>query len=301
MQTLKDISLATVFSLAVFTAQAESLAEVSEARSRKANTSVTASATSSVSTSNDAYAVNNSYDAYTPASAPTDNEPMISEEIVVDDTPATTTYTTTTNSNYNESQQLQAIQDELQTLRGMLEVTQHELEALQTHQRDLYADLDQRIAEIRQELGKDTTASQPAAVAPSASIDQDQAAYQAAYELVQSQDYPAAIEAFNAYLTSYPEGQYTANAHYWLGESHAIGDDLSKAEYAFKTVVEQYPLHQKAADAMLKLGYVYDAAGNKEKALSTLTEVKQKYPNSSVSRLAEQRLIQIKQSQQLPL
>lgn len=260
MQKVKQIGLATVFSLAVFTAQAELLPEVSEARTR------------------------------TPSNAP---------------------QLTANPDNYEMVQQLQWVQEELQTMRGMLEENQHTLEQLNTRQRDLYADLDQRILEIRQDLAENTETAtpKPRAAEPLAAViaeeelvvvtvsnNKEQDAYQAAYDLLQSQRYAAAIDAFDAYLLDNPEGQYTANAYYWLGESHVIYDDLAKAEEAFSTVIEQYPLHQKAADAMLKLGYVYDAAGEPDKAIATLTEAKQKYPNSSVSRLADQRIVQIKQN-----
>jgi tol-pal system protein YbgF len=268
MQLFKRLGLATTLSLAVFAAQAETLPEVSEARSRNANTA-----------------------------------PQLSANA----------------DSFEIAQQMQWLQEELQNMRGQLELAEHEIEQLQTRQRDLYADLDQRISEIRQDLAKAESAAKPevqaaampeepeavaaqeqaalaaAAAAVVAEADADQAAYNSAYELLQRKRYTMAIDAFDDYLAEHPEGQYAANAYYWLGETHVIYDDLERAEESFQAVIEQYPLHQKAQDAMLKLGYVYDSTGDQEKAIATLTEVKTKYPNSSAARLAEQRVIQIKQ------
>lgn len=202
-------------------------------------------------------------------------------------------------------EQMEMLRQEVQTLRGMLEVSQHEIEQLNQRQRELYADLDSRISEMRHTTSKQTSAqARPAAYPPSPlpekapGADSDRDDYMAAYDLLKSKRYKDAIDAFNRYVQTHPASDYSANAYYWLGEAHVIHDDLNEARIAFEKVLADYPGHQKAPDALLKLGFVYDAAGQYDKAIEALSEVKRQYPHSSVSRLAEQRLVQIKQSMQ---
>lgn len=225
--------------------------------------------------------------------------------------------------------QLEEVRTELQMLRGQVEVTQHELAQLEQRQRDYYDDLNQRLAAQQSKPTTTTsTTTTPSVVAPPPAVvipptapgayhgsegvpapaphhapgaainnaGSDLAAYQAAYQLLQNKQYTEAIAGFNAYLTSYPQGEYIANVDYWLGEVYLIQHQYPQAEQAFSRVVTQYPEHQKSADAMLKLGYVYEASGDSQKALTAFEQVQQKYPNTAVAQLAQTKAAQLKQS-----
>ncbi|HLF67153.1 MAG TPA: tol-pal system protein YbgF, partial [Gammaproteobacteria bacterium] len=120
-------------------------------------------------------------------------------------------------------------------------------------------------------------------------------AYQAAYQLLQNKQYVEATAGFNTYLQTYPQGEYVANVDYWLGEIYLIQHNYPQAEQAFLKVVTQYSNHQKAADAMLKLGYVYEASGDRAKAIATLEQVQRQYPNTAVAHLAQTKASQLKQ------
>jgi len=204
--------------------------------------------------------------------------------------------------------QLRQLQDDLQELRGRLEVVEHQLIQVGNRQRDMYSDLDARIADLESKAPKASVPSITPPLAPGAapgtppvtptpgpstSVD-DYQSYQSAYDLLQQKKYDQAISAFNDYVKVYPHGQFTANAYYWMGETHIIHNDLNSAKSAFQKIVSDYPTHQKSADALLKLGYVYDSAGQKDKALKTLVQVTQKYPGSTAARMADQRISQIK-------
>jgi tol-pal system protein YbgF len=195
--------------------------------------------------------------------------------------------------------QIRQLQDDLQELRGRLEVIEHQLVQVGNRQRDMYSDLDSRLGELESKSKNPVgipSGPPPANPIPgsTSSVD-DYQKYQSAYDLLQQKKYDEAIQAFNEYVKTYPRGQFTPNAYYWIGETHIIHKDLNAARVAFQKIVSDYPAHQKSGDAMLKLGYVYDSAGQKDKAIKTLIEVTQKYPGSSVSRMADQRINAIKQ------
>ena len=41
---------------------------------------------------------------------------------------------------------------------------------------------------------------------------------------MQGRQFEKAITSFNQFLQQYPDGQYAANAHYWLGELYLVLD-----------------------------------------------------------------------------
>ena len=104
--------------------------------------------------------------------------------------------------------------------------------------------------------------------------------------------------AFLDFLWQFPDGQYAANAHYWLGEIYLVewqadkqnDMPLEKAINSFSTVTRKYKSHHKAVDSLLKLGLIEMDKKEWAKAKVLLTELKEKYPNSSRARIAESKL-----------
>jgi len=139
-----------------------------------------------------------------------------------------------------------------------------------------------------------TTVVTPAPNAPLANTpQQDQAAYQQAYQQLLNKNYPQAIAGLNNYLQNYPQGAYRANAYYWLGEVYLIDNQPKLAQQAFNTVLNDYPQNTKAGDALLKLGYSYAALNDNAQAKTIFNQVIQQYPNTPLARLAENRLVEL--------
>ncbi len=205
---------------------------------------------------------------------------------------------------------LDSLQTENQNLQGEVESFGHTLEGINQRQRDLYLDIDRRLRQIELSTSQSggaapnatstsvgvaaavaapavaAAATAPAASDPAAERD----AYQKAFNLLKAGQYDQAITAFKGFLTSYPNGDYTANAQYWSGEANYVTRRFKVAEQEFLKVIDRHPDSQKVPDAMLKLGYTYYELGNWDAAHKTLDNVKTRYPNTTVGRLAENRL-----------
>ncbi|MFI4956305.1 MAG: tol-pal system protein YbgF [Gammaproteobacteria bacterium] len=194
-------------------------------------------------------------------------------------------------SNYQVQTSLQEMRDELQSLRGMLEVQQFELDKLKDQQQQLMRNAASAPAASNVAVappGKMNMTPVPGAVS-----DAETKQYEAAYVLLTEQKYSSAIPALESYIQSYPNGQYTASAYYWLGETQTIANDLDEAKRAFQTVIDKYPTSPKVVDASLKLAMVYEDAGQYDKALALFQDVKTKYPNTPQAKLASERIQQI--------
>lgn len=225
-------------------------------------------------------------------------------------------------------QQLDTLSREIRELRGEIEVQGHRIDELRQRQRNLYADLDRRLREMeiagqvrepQQEAGGEAepeeqepqagAASEEAAdAAVQAALEAsagdpgeegrdpeaERKAYDAAFQLLREGRYEEAAESFRQFLEDFPGGPYADNARYWLGESRYVTRNFTPALEAFRQVVENHPGSAKVPDARLKMGYTLYEMGRYDDARQVLQSVIKKHPDSAVARLAEERLVKMK-------
>jgi len=117
------------------------------------------------------------------------------------------------------------------------------------------------------------------------------AAYLKAFGLYSANNFAAAVTAFEQFLKDSPTGEYTPNAHYWIGECYYSSSDLPKALVAFQQVVDGWPRHPKAADALLKIGYSQAALKQPAKARGAFERLIRHYPGSPAAVKARERLM----------
>jgi tol-pal system protein YbgF len=114
--------------------------------------------------------------------------------------------------------------------------------------------------------------------------------YVKAFGLYSANSFPAAIEAFEAFLKNDPKSSYAANAVYWIGECRYSLSEFDKARDAFQKVVSDYAKSAKVPDALLKLGYTLAAMNEKDKAIATYERLIKAYPGSPAAAKARERL-----------
>jgi tol-pal system protein YbgF len=187
------------------------------------------------------------------------------------------------------AQHLDAVQADVRTLRGQVDELQNGSEAMRKQQRDLYADLDRRLAERGAAVGGGQAGASGTAGA-SASGGADQTAYAQAFEALKSGNYGAAIAGFRQYLATYPTSGLADNAQYWLGETYYVTRDYDNAAVAFRAVGEHWPNSRKAPDALVKLGFTEFELKQYAEARATLTQVTKRFPDSDAAKLAADRL-----------
>lgn len=182
--------------------------------------------------------------------------------------------------------QIRSLQEEIATLRGLVEEQAYELKQLKQLQLDNYIDLDRRISG-----GSQTAAPAPSdepLVSPSASVVDDNASeadvYKAAYDLLNQKDFTGAESAFKDHLTRFPSGDFASNSHYWLGKIAMLKKDYPQAKSWFTDLIANFPSAAKVPDAQLDLGKVYFLMGDKVKAKSLLSQLAA--GNTDAARLA---------------
>ena len=114
--------------------------------------------------------------------------------------------------------------------------------------------------------------------------------YRNAFNLLKQRRYDEAVRAFEGLLASYPNGEFSDNARYWLGETNYVKLDYRAALKDFQRLVQDYPLSPKVPGAMLKIGYIQDEQNNPGRARETLRTLTEKFPKTTEARLARGRL-----------
>jgi tol-pal system protein YbgF len=117
--------------------------------------------------------------------------------------------------------------------------------------------------------------------------------YAAAFELLKERKYDEAQAAFNDLLRRYPQGQFTDNARYWLGETYYVQRNYPAALAELDRLVQLSPDSPKVPGAMLKIGYIQYEQKQLDQARAVLEDVVKRYPDSTEARLAKSRLERI--------
>jgi tol-pal system protein YbgF len=217
--------------------------------------------------------------------------------------------------------QLTQLRSEVQALRAQVEELQQQNQQLQSTAKAQYLDLDDRMNRLE---GVAPTTSKPVVPAttpakPSASsaaptvpdkapvvygdksaIAQgagERAAYDAAFNALKAGQYVQSATLFQDFLQQYPNGSYTPNALYWLGESYYVTQNYALAQEQFQALLDRYPTHDKAPGALLKVGLAQYGARQFEAAERTLSQVTSRYPGTDAARTAADRLNAIRLGQ----
>ena len=151
------------------------------------------------------------------------------------------------------------------------------------------------VPDVRAESLEQPAPSTPAASAPT-SMDPaaEKRSYDEAFAALKDGRYAESARRFQSFIDQYPDSELAGNAYYWLGESYYVTQNYRVALETFGTLLSRFPSNQKAPDALLKTGYCQYELKQWDEAERTLTEVSERYPETTVARLAQGRLRALK-------
>jgi tol-pal system protein YbgF len=172
---------------------------------------------------------------------------------------------------------------DMSKLRGVAEQLANDVANSQKRERDLYADIDQRLRKL-----------EPTAVTVdghNAQVDRDeQAAYDTAMSQFRANDYRSAINALSAFVARYPQSVFTSSAQFWLGSSYYAVKDFPNALSAQQALIERFPDSPRIPDALLNIAASQVEMNDRKSARTTLTRITSDFPDSEAAKLARDRL-----------
>lgn len=207
--------------------------------------------------------------------------------------------------------QVTQLRSEMQALRAQVEELQQQNQQLQSAAKAQYLDIDGRLNRLEgagpAAAPAPATATKPATTPTAAAVRDtappvygdkgavaqgagERSAYDAAFNALKGGQYVQSAELFQDFLQQYPNGSYTPNALYWLGESYYVTQNYPLAQEQFQSLLDRYPTHDKAPGALLKVGLAQYGARQYDAAQRTLAEVTSRYPGTDAARTAADRL-----------
>lgn len=104
------------------------------------------------------------------------------------------------------------------------------------------------------------------------------AQYESSFAALKAKNYDMAQEGFEDFLKNNKGHLLSANAKYWLGETHYVRGEYKEAAKTFAEGFQTYPESAKAPDMLLKLGMALNGMGKEDDACVALSQVAVKFP-----------------------
>ena len=182
-------------------------------------------------------------------------------------------------------QKISDLEQEIATLRNLIEENTYLIERYQELQQQRYLDLDKRLHNLLSEEKEDLATEYLNGQQHNSTEEID--LYKGALELFEASRYSEALESFRELIISYPEGAYSADAYFWSGELYLVQQLFEDAREHYLVVVEKFIDHPRVADSLFKLGVLERALMNDQIANSYFSRVISEYPDTGAAELAK--------------
>ena len=205
--------------------------------------------------------------------------------------------------------QIEALKQDIASLRGEREQLLREITLLQRAQKDTNVEIEERFQKINGQLAKQE-ATPPSPVkeeAPKSSkvnvqvdgfeflADPDEKRdFEAAFLLFRKGDFAAAAKEFAQFVRVYSASGYKPSALYWLGSAKFARRDFNEAIAQLKGLANDFPNHARTPEAMLTIGNAQLEIKQAKEARKTFNELLKLYPTTEAAAAAKDRLAQIK-------
>lgn len=179
---------------------------------------------------------------------------------------------------------LASAQEAIDRMQGQIRSLQRAAEQLNVSRKITRQKLDKKIEKIAQAIKPAEPADQ------SVNREEEKDHYTAAYLALKSGRYDEAIEKFRELLKTYPNGGYSDQAYYWLGESYLAQNNIERAIGNLEWFVGHYPDSTKHAVGMLRLGMAYQMQERPDEATSMLRRLIEQHADSPAAEEARKLL-----------
>ena len=182
-------------------------------------------------------------------------------------------------------QKISALEQEIATLRNLIEENTYLIERYQELQQQRYLDLDKRLHSLLS--GELEELNEQSLNLNDLNSTEEIDLYKEALELFEVSRYAEALEVFRDLIISFPEGTYSADAYFWSGELYLAQEQLEDAREHYLVVAEKFKDHDRVADCLYKLGVIEKVLQNDEVANSYFSRLISEYPNTGAAELAK--------------
>jgi len=117
--------------------------------------------------------------------------------------------------------------------------------------------------------------------------------YREGLQQFQRGDYQRAIQSLRGYVTKNPNGEYVANAHYWVGEAYYAQRKYNEAILEYNEILVNSPKSDRVPAALLRQASAFAELGDKIDARLILQKLTAEHPNTDEAAKAKQKLLSL--------
>ena len=185
------------------------------------------------------------------------------------------------------SNQIEALRNEMASMRGQNERLARDVADIQRNQKDITQGVDERLRKFEPTKiavdGKEFVA-EPA----------EKQEFEAALATLRKGDFAAAQTSFVAFMKRYPQSGYSSSSLFWLGNAQYALRNYRDAVANFRTLVTHEPGHMRAPEALLSMANCQVELKDVKSARKTLEDLVKTYPQSEAASVAKERLARLK-------
>ncbi|CAN7269650.1 tol-pal system protein YbgF [Polaromonas sp. LjRoot131] len=185
------------------------------------------------------------------------------------------------------SNQIEALRNELATMRGQNENLARSVAEMQRTQKDLTTGVDERLRKF--EPGKVNVDGKEFVADPA-----EKQEFETALATLRKGDFAGAQTGFVAFLKRYPQTGYRASSLFWLGNAQYALRNYRDAVTNFRSLVTAEPDHMRAPEAMLSMANCQVELKDTKSARKTLEDLVKAYPQAEAASVAKERLAKLK-------
>ena len=199
-------------------------------------------------------------------------------------------------------EKINLLKKEIESLTASIETNNLTISRLEEANQIRYVDLDKRIHlletkllfEETQEEESLETSLNPLSGLVEEDIDAGEfGLWSNSMKLLDNSRYSEAAENLRLLILSYPNGTYTGDAYFWLGEIYLVQEMFEDSSEILNAFVTKFDDHPRKADGLYKFAIAKVNLEEFGAAETLLQEVISNYPNSGAALLAEQDLIKL--------
>jgi tol-pal system protein YbgF len=185
------------------------------------------------------------------------------------------------------SNQIEALRNELATMRGQNENLARSVAEMQRTQKDLTTGVDERLRKF--EPGKVNVDGKEFVADPA-----ERQEFETALATLRKGDFAGAQTGFLAFLKRYPQTGYRASSLFWLGNAQYALRNYRDAVTNFRSLVTAEPDHMRAPEALLSMANCQVELKDTKSARKTLEDLVKAYPQAEAASVAKERLAKLK-------
>ena len=203
-------------------------------------------------------------------------------------------------------EKLNKLEEEIANLSNNLDQNTYELQRIEDANQLRYMDLDKRIHQLEtlillsnEDDNQDQIASGDIDENPLSDLiandesEEEFLLWSNSLKLIENSRYSEAAENLRLLILSFPRGEYSIEAYFYLGDIYFQQQMYQDSIETFNSLLINFPDNNRTPETIFKLGLNFLRLEDEIAAISNFNNVIQNYPESSAAILSEEELVKL--------